>query len=290
MYFPLSQITTNLYTTGEELFTFSDGQPYEGFYFKTATGKFYTGKTPNDGPNLLLLPASEEREKDAEVGDAGAYDSSANFNILPPEYKSASSVPDNIGQPPTSSVIYPTEEDYEVEEFQRYFLKKNNNYLYKEIDYKTFSQYKNQDPQVQYFTYQPLTLTWNIKGKVIETYRLNKNIVEGVQTNEGWEGFVNWFKFKFAKFYKPGEDETYYTSGGELMIKGTNEEYIGFYHVHTVKGTIMEGRNHRETPHNTLILIEEGDVVLQARIGYDEEVGTSRRTNFPRSTNRGGGY
>jgi hypothetical protein len=292
MYFPLSQITTNLYTSGEELFYISDERPYTGFYFKTSDGKYYTGKNPNDGPNLRLAPIDEGAESyaDSEVGATGAYSSDKSFSILPPEYSSASSNIENIGQPPSSSVSIPTEDDYEITEYERYFLKKNNQYSYKEINYDTFIQYKDNDPQVQYFSYEPLRMTWNIKGKAIDVYRLNKNIVKSVEDNQGWLGFVNYFKFKFCKYYRPSKEENYYTAGKELKILKTSEEYIGFYHIHPNKGTIMEGKNHKSTFHNTLILIEEGDVVRKAKISYDDEVGTSRRRNIPRSTNLGGGY
>lgn len=289
MYFPLSQITTDLYTPGDELFTISNAQPYEGFYFKTSDGKFYTGKTPNDGPNLILVKERIQSETDAEVGNPGAYTDAANFNVFPPEYANATSIKSDIGLPPSSSINYPTEDDYEVGEYQRYYLKRNNGYSYKEIDFNTFTLYKNKDPQVQYFLYQPITATWNITGEAIDVYKVNKNIIKNVQQNNGWEGFINYFKYRFLKYYKPSKKETFYTKGGELKILKTSEEYIGYYHVHPDKGLLMEGRYHKSTFHNTLILIEENDVVLKAKIGVDEEVGTSRRINFP-SINMGGGY
>ena len=59
MYFPLSQITPNLYTNGNEFIIQSTQQPYIGYYFKTSKGQFYTGRTPSDSPNLLLIPSSQ---------------------------------------------------------------------------------------------------------------------------------------------------------------------------------------------------------------------------------------
>ena len=53
-YYPLSQIQTNLYTDGTE-FTTLDGVAYTGYYFKTSTGKLFTGKTPQDLPNQELI-------------------------------------------------------------------------------------------------------------------------------------------------------------------------------------------------------------------------------------------
>ena len=50
----------------------------------------------------------------------------------------------------------------------------------------------------------------------------------------------------------------------------------------------MEGKKHMNSFHYTLVLIEDGEVLTKKRIGIDEEVGTSRRTNIsPRGS---GGY
>ena len=57
-YYPKSQIITNLYTNGNELFLQSDGSPYAGFYYKTSNGSYFSGKTPQDIPSVKLLPFS----------------------------------------------------------------------------------------------------------------------------------------------------------------------------------------------------------------------------------------
>jgi len=50
----------------------------------------------------------------------------------------------------------------------------------------------------------------------------------------------------------------------------------------------MEGKKHMNSPHDILVLIKDGEVLTKKRVGMDEEVGTSRRTNIP---SRGsGGY
>ena len=44
MYFPKSQISTNLSTQGDELVYASNQKNYVGNYFKTSGGQFYTWK------------------------------------------------------------------------------------------------------------------------------------------------------------------------------------------------------------------------------------------------------
>ena len=48
MYYPKSQIVTNLYTNGQEYIIKSNNEKYIGNYWKTSDGKFFTGKTPED--------------------------------------------------------------------------------------------------------------------------------------------------------------------------------------------------------------------------------------------------
>mgnify|MGYP000350512004 CR=1 FL=1 len=54
MYYPKSQIKTNLYTDGKEFSLSSTKEAYMGYYYETSTGQQYTGRTPQDGPNILI--------------------------------------------------------------------------------------------------------------------------------------------------------------------------------------------------------------------------------------------
>ena len=60
MYFPKSQIKTDLYTNGEEFTILKSNTPYVGSYYSVSSGKFYTGKNPNDGGNFELVPNYSE--------------------------------------------------------------------------------------------------------------------------------------------------------------------------------------------------------------------------------------
>ena len=64
MYYPKSQIKSNLYTNGEEYINSITNITYRGYYYELSNGKSYTGKTPEDGPNILLvLPKIKKNEK-----------------------------------------------------------------------------------------------------------------------------------------------------------------------------------------------------------------------------------
>ena len=148
MYYPLSQLTTNLSTSNEEFILLDTGEAYTGNYYSTSDGNYFTGNTPQDGPNLL-----------------------------PPTYQSAMSVPVNNAPPPIPSIQFPTEEEYNTGEFVRYFLKKSNTSQYMEVNNQTYTNYSNSNPNTQHQLYTPIKINWDLTGNPIDTYIVNRNIV-----------------------------------------------------------------------------------------------------------------
>ncbi len=55
MYYPKNQIQTGFYSNNS-LAELATNKPYNGPYFNTSDGKSFSGKEPNDGPNLELIP------------------------------------------------------------------------------------------------------------------------------------------------------------------------------------------------------------------------------------------
>ena len=66
MYYPLSQIVTNLYSSNGEFAIKADLSPYTGYYWKNSQGKFFTGKTPQDLPALELIQIQIELDDNIE--------------------------------------------------------------------------------------------------------------------------------------------------------------------------------------------------------------------------------
>lgn len=54
MYYPLSEITQNLYTFGTEYVDLVTGQSYVGDYFSTTDGKYFTGKTVSSSSREII--------------------------------------------------------------------------------------------------------------------------------------------------------------------------------------------------------------------------------------------
>ena len=197
MYYPKSQIIENLYANPGELFDPSTGEEYIGPYFQTSDNEFFTGKNPQDLPNNLITPnAPTEKSIDSEplpesyyiINDAYYASKGRNINTKSP-------------QPPKSSNSLPTKANYQLGEFQRYFLLKNNENTYIEVNNKEYQLFKSKNNMVQWDYYYPISINWNLTGKLEDVFNTNRNIVDLVEYRNRIFGFVNYFKGKFSQYY-----------------------------------------------------------------------------------------
>jgi hypothetical protein len=211
-YFPTSQIKNNLYTNGDEFSLYPPilslpQIPYKGYYYELANGKKYTGSSLNDGPNkLLYLLASTELDQISIPAISPTkveilFDSSES-NPLTNEYiKILNRKSRLIRNIPSYNPTSPTQKDYDLGVFQRYFCKKNNELKYIEIDKPTFQQLKSQNPQIAWDLYSAISLNWYLKGDKSKIYNTNKNLSTLIETQEKWYGFSQYFKDKYLKYY-----------------------------------------------------------------------------------------
>ena len=285
MYFPKSQITTDLTCTQGQFSLVEDGSPYVGKYFRTSKGINYTGASPDDGPNKPLQEANintGEDNLDAELQSLASYSRQANVNLLPPIYENISRAIQPSNSPIVTSAPIPTTENYDNNTFFRYYLKRTNSYRYSEIDKNQYQLFLDQDNSVQYQLYIPLRINWAITGNLLDAYKENIKITELESKKNKWAGFVESFRGRFARYFQNNTNKFFYTAGGELKVEKTNEEYVGYYHAGPFTGNIMEGKVHIDTPHSILTLIKEGEVLTKKFVSMEGEVGTSRRRNIPR--------
>jgi len=172
-YIPKNKIQTNLYTSGGEFTIFPSGLNYIGYYHKLYNGKYFTGKTPNE-PNIKEIIKSEV---------------SPDPNILIPLV-----IPYNP--------LLPTEQDYQVGEFRRYFSIKRNQAIFTEISKETYDKFKQQDPQTPWRSYRVFFLTWKLTGDINQVAQVNKNITELTESRERVFGLSLYLKENWTQYYK----------------------------------------------------------------------------------------
>jgi hypothetical protein len=201
MYYPLSQIKTNIYTNGGELSYKFNGQEYIGFYWKTSDNKKFTGKTPQDTPTSELVdiltynnpPSTVDNfisinQEDIKVGD---------YNFI----KKIVDINSNISTP-SQNITLPTTQDYQVGEFRRYFCKKTNELIYIEIDKSTYDKLVNKDSQIIWQLYTPINLAWQISGNKEKVAITNKNIVSLAMQRQKLYQFDEYLKFDYTKYFQ----------------------------------------------------------------------------------------
>jgi hypothetical protein len=194
MYYPKSQIKSNLYTNGGEYITFNTKENYKGYYYEISNGNKYTGKTPEDGPNILLQDqlTIEVTPSLTQQDPIITEDLALNYN---PNIESTTRYI------PSPTLTLPTPQEQQLGAFTRYFSKKNNELKYIEIDKETYAKLNLKDPKIAWDLYSAQLISWQIKGTKETVYKANKSSATLIEQNQKWHGFSQYFKDQFLKYY-----------------------------------------------------------------------------------------
>ena len=279
MYYPKSQIKTNLFTNGGEFILSTTNQEYIGNYYKISSGKRYTGISPSNPPNILLneIPPLTQISHDPQFQFLIQQNLIQSF-LITPNYPKTS--PERFI--PLFNPTLPTSQEKQNGQYTRYFCKKTNELKYLEIDKETHTKLKSKDLQIAWDLYEPASLLWVIKGTQENVFNTNKAAVFKIEQNQRWNGFSQYFKENYSKYYESSTISNLYTAGDEFTTKN-GQNYIGFYHIHN--GTIpMVGKNHINEFHETLIPVVKPKPLTQTTSSV-----VITTTPTPPTTSGGGG-
>ena len=212
MYFPKSQVKTNLYTNGGEYSFVGSTDPYKGYYYQTSNGKYFSGRTPNESPSVELIkipikilpPNLDEPETILGIiiplGNLPVDD----YYSIENGYANSTRLNFNQQAPSPPKQSYPvlTENDYKLGEFQRYFLKKGNETKFLEISLEDYRKYVSQDSDVMFELYTPIQINWILTGEKEQVYKVNQSIVARAEREQNLPGFTQYFRDRFTQFYK----------------------------------------------------------------------------------------
>jgi len=202
MYYPKSQITTNLYTNGDKLMYKSNSIPYMGYYWTTSTGKIYTGKTPEDTPTEELIELNIPRASQNLTNQEAIFNNvESNINLSLKVYSSLIPSPSSLFLP-TYFQPQPISQDYQTGEFRRYFVKKTNELIYIEVSKDTYDNILNQNSQWLWQDYLPFNIPWSISGNKLTIAKTNKNIVDLIMLRLSLYKFNDYLRNDYTKFYK----------------------------------------------------------------------------------------
>ena len=251
MYIPQNKIITNLYTSGGEYSNKITKIGYIGYYWKDYQGKFYEGKNPNSSTitqELIPLPLLPTNSSPNQLTtNTFSRTNSLYISTRPGESTSPKSIP-------TPTYPQPTEDDYSLGVFTRYFTVKHNQSTYLEINKDTFDSLNSQKKDWYWQLYFPFSIPWTLIGEKKVVNQINKNIVFLQEKRNKKLGLREFLRFNYLKYYRPDSGEDLYTNGGDYLNKRTGKEYVGYYHIHPTKGP-MVGQFHVESDHDYLIPI-----------------------------------
>jgi len=200
MYYPSSQIISNLYTNGNEYIIKGSKLPYSGFYWKTISGKTYIGKTPQSKPTQELIPFNVEGGKTNNINDVNSYYNQ--YDDASIEYINLTLPTTSPPLPPIYSAVFPSSQDYQVGEFTRYFCKKVNEIIYLEINKDTYNKLVAKDPTYLFQIYSPFKFQWIITGEKEKVYISNKSIVRYMIEKFNFVFLDKYLKEDYLKYYK----------------------------------------------------------------------------------------
>ena len=204
VYIPKNRIQSNLYTAGGEYLLEKDNSEYIGYYYKLYDGKVYTGKNPDDKPNFSLIPFTPilTREIFGELFPQNyIYISKGDIDVV--NYLNIKNIsPDSTLNSPQLYLTIPTEQDYKLGEFQRYFCKKNNEFSYLEISKSDYDKLVKKDPTIDFVSWFPFNIPWSLTGDKDKVGQTNKNIVLLQINKDKLYGFDKYLKGDYLKYYK----------------------------------------------------------------------------------------
>ena len=168
MYLPKFKITEPLYTYGDEFYSAITGAAYEGAYFVTSKGKYYSGVTFNKEVSQELLKFSEEGTQSTNRPPLREkYDNVANTSNADLKIKESSPVPSYTYIP-----------NYSVDIERRFFAKSKINSSIIEIDINTYRELYGKTATYHHPTYDVLFIDWDLSSPV-EDSKNGSYIIEG---------------------------------------------------------------------------------------------------------------
>ncbi len=206
MYYPKSQVKTNLFSNNN-FALLATGELYVGPYWQNSLGKYYTGNTPQDRPNQELTPVNSGAGNPLGAANTINEDPLVYNEFLTTSddvlvYNSVTTNKPSLTLIPPYLATLPTEQDYQIGEFRRYFCKKTNEVIYIEISKTTYEALLIKDPNILWQLYYPFNIAWQLTGDKEQVYKTNRNIVELTSQRLKLPRFGDYLNNNYLKYYR----------------------------------------------------------------------------------------
>ena len=255
MYIPKNKVKTDQYTRGGEYQTLLNGENYVGAYWIMANGKTFSGVDPNDNPQEEIVSFVPKLSGVFDFSEIPTQEYAYNWTTetVPGQFQDMKNISTynaitrtdmNIKTfMPASFYPTPTDEDYKIGNFKRYFCVKVNEPIFTEINKNTFNLLKNQDSKLDWKMYNLFIVIWTITGNEEDVLQTNFNQVELVEKRLGRKGLGEPLMGNYIQYFARNSEEILYSNGEDGLILPDGTAYIGYYHA-MLDGTLMTGKFH----------------------------------------------
>lgn len=221
MYIPKNRLITDLKTNQGEFVYKDTNAPYNGTYWKSYDGKYFTGKNPNDLPSIEIIP---QINTDVPVNTPTLtivpfYTNIINNNKgdflefivnseidLTSEYIPLKNIDiATVKLLPSQYYPSPTQDDYNLGVFSRYFVVKANENIYLEVNKDTYDSINNQSSDWAWELYTPFSILWTLTGERDTVFITNRNITQLTEQRLKKRGLQEFLKQNYLKFYQTNE-------------------------------------------------------------------------------------
>jgi hypothetical protein len=204
IYYPKTQIRTNLFTNGDEFINSETKELYVGPYYETSLGEQFTGKTPQEANTIPLIPIGETALNPTQTTAENDLVLDVRFTSANYAYSILTKQNPNEIQPiyPKFYFAKPTTQDYQNTQFNRYFYKTLSGEKYLEISQTDYTALLNKDSRFLYQAVLPILLPWQLTGTQEEVFRINRRTTENVEKQDNIKGLGLYLNFDYTKFYK----------------------------------------------------------------------------------------
>lgn len=205
LYYPPNQIRPNLYANaGEFVFTLTN-LPFSGSYHQLSNGKYYSGALHFDDSQEITQNSTVGGNQDPAIENSGTLPLVVEVNSIVPNNNTYSRLTNQNTAPkelPVNLQNLPTEQDYQIGEFTRYFAKKINQDSYIEFDKTTYDRLISKDPSIYYEQYITFKMPWRLIGNKEQVYKVNRNITVLISQQLQLPRFGKYLKDDYLKYYK----------------------------------------------------------------------------------------
>jgi hypothetical protein len=204
IYYPKTQIRTNLFTNGDEFINSITKELYVGNYYETSLNQQFTGKNPQDPNSVPLIPIDETALNPTQTN--AENDLVLDVRFTEPNYAYSIITKQNPNTPqPTYPKFYfakPTQQDYQNTQFNRFFYKTLSGEKYVEISQNDYNSLINKEVKFLYQSVLAIVLPWQLTGIQEEVFKINARTTQNVENQYGIKGLGLYLNFDYTKFYK----------------------------------------------------------------------------------------